>query len=117
MSDAFNLVETQLETRSVYQGSFLNVRSDTVQLPDGRSATREYVVHPGAVVIIPVFDDDTVLVERQYRYPVGRIEGSRQANLILAKTHCCAHSAREGRNTQLRSGLMQVTCIWPCLFN
>lgn len=73
MSDAFNLVETQLETRSVYQGSFLNVRSDTVQLPDGRSATREYVVHPGAVVIIPVFDDDTVLVERQYRYPVGRI--------------------------------------------
>ena len=46
---------------------------DTVRLPDGKSASREYVVHPGAVVVIPLLDDGRVVLERQYRYPVGRV--------------------------------------------
>lgn len=46
---------------------------DTVRLPDGQSATREYVVHPGAVVVIPLLDDGRVVLERQYRHPVDRV--------------------------------------------
>src|SRR6185295_18861489 len=46
---------------------------DIVKLPDGGTATREYVIHPGAVVIVPLLDDGRVLLERQFRYPVQRV--------------------------------------------
>ena len=71
-SDA-DLTETELDGEIVYEGSFFRVRKDRVRLPDGGVATREYIRHPGAVVILPLFDDGTVLVERQFRYPVKRI--------------------------------------------
>lgn len=57
----------------VHQGAFLTVKCDTVRLPDGKSATREYVQHAGAVMILPLFDDGTVLVEKQFRYPLGKV--------------------------------------------
>jgi len=66
------LTETQLSTRSVYQGKLLHVREDRVELPDGRQATREYIVHPGAVVVIPLLDNGDVVMERQFRYPLRR---------------------------------------------
>jgi len=44
-----------------------------VQLPNGAPAVREYVVHPGAVVVIPLLDEKTVLMERQFRYPIGKV--------------------------------------------
>src|SRR5690606_2364205 len=68
-----HLVETLIQSESVYEGGFLKVRRDTVRLPDGAISQREYIVHPGAVVIIPLLDDGTVLMERQFRYPVGRV--------------------------------------------
>ncbi|PLC50813.1 ADP-ribose pyrophosphatase [Pollutimonas subterranea] len=68
-----HLTETLLHSEPLFEGRFLNARRDTVRLPDGASATREYFVHPGAVVIIALMDDDTVLLERQFRYPVGRV--------------------------------------------
>jgi len=71
--DDSHLAETRIQSESVYEGSFLKARRDTVRLPDGATAQREYIVHPGAVVIIPMFDDGTVLMERQFRYPVGRV--------------------------------------------
>ncbi len=55
------------------KGSFLEVRRDDVRLPDGGQATREYVVHPGAVAIVPLLDDGRLVLERQFRYPVGRV--------------------------------------------
>ena len=45
---------------------------DTVRLPDGGTATREYIKHPGAVIVIAQPDPQSVLMERQFRYPVGR---------------------------------------------
>lgn len=68
-----HLVETLVQSESVYDGGFLKVRRDTVRLPDGATGRREYIVHPGAVVVIPLLDDGSVLMERQYRYPVGRV--------------------------------------------
>ena len=67
-----DFTEHPLVTKLVYDGKMLKVREDTVRLPDGKTARREYVQHPGAVVIIPLLDDDTVIMERQFRYPLGR---------------------------------------------
>jgi ADP-ribose pyrophosphatase len=68
-----HLVERQLESTRVFQGNFLDVRRDRVALPDGGSATREYIRHPGAVMVVPLLDDGRLLMERQYRYPMGRV--------------------------------------------
>jgi ADP-ribose pyrophosphatase len=68
-----HLKETKIDGEVVYDGHFLKVQRDTVRLPDGKTSQREYIKHPGAVVILPVFDDGTVLLERQYRYPLDRV--------------------------------------------
>jgi ADP-ribose pyrophosphatase len=72
MSDA-HLREHVLGGRLLAKGNFLEVRRDDVRLPDGGAATREYVVHPGAVAIVPLLDDGRLVLERQFRYPVGRV--------------------------------------------
>ena len=68
-----HLRETTICSEQVYAGHFLNVRLDQVALPDGGLAKREYIVHPGAVMIIPLLDDGRVVVERQWRHPLGRV--------------------------------------------
>jgi ADP-ribose pyrophosphatase len=68
-----HLTEVKIDSTVVYDGAFLKVSSDTVRLPNGASAAREYIHHPGAVVILPVFDDGSVLLERQFRYPLNRV--------------------------------------------
>ncbi|WP_313461545.1 NUDIX hydrolase [Achromobacter sp.] len=68
-----HLVETLVTSEAPYEGSFLKIRRDTVSLPNGTTATRDSVVHPGAVVVIPLLDDGRVLLERQFRYPIGRV--------------------------------------------
>jgi ADP-ribose pyrophosphatase len=68
-----HLKETKVDGQLAYDGHFLRVQKDTVRLPDGKSATREYIRHPGAVVILPLFEDGTVLLERQFRYPLDRV--------------------------------------------
>jgi ADP-ribose pyrophosphatase len=67
-----DFTEQQLTTRLVYDGRLLKVREDSVLLPDGKTARREYVQHPGAVIIIPLLDDQTVIMEHQFRYALGR---------------------------------------------
>jgi len=68
-----HLTETLIHSETLLDGGFLKARRDKVRLPNGRSADREYIVHPGAVVIIPLLDDDHVVLERQFRYPVNRV--------------------------------------------
>lgn len=71
--DAKHLAEHRVSGEKVYGGVLLQVHRDTVRLPDGESATREYIDHPGAVAIVPILDGDFVLLERQFRYPLGRV--------------------------------------------
>ena len=66
------LKETQVSSNQVFKGGFLDVRRDIVRLPNGHSAPREYVVHPGACVVIPLLDNGDVVLEKQFRYPIGR---------------------------------------------
>jgi ADP-ribose pyrophosphatase len=72
-----HLTEHKVSGEKILQGNFLQVVRDAVWMPDGGLATREYVVHPGAVVIIPMFTDEAgqvrLILERQFRYPLGRV--------------------------------------------
>ena len=72
-SDDAHLTETRRAGERVYDGALLDVRRDTVSLPDGGTAIREYIVHPGAVLIVPVLADGAFVVERQHRYPLNRV--------------------------------------------
>jgi ADP-ribose pyrophosphatase len=67
-----DLTEHTLESRDEYRGRLLHVKKDRVRLPDGGESTREYIIHPGAAVIIPVFENGDILLERQHRYPLHR---------------------------------------------
>lgn len=67
------LREDLLLSEQVYLGNFLDVRRDQVRLPDGNTAQREYIVHPGAVMIVPLLDDGRLVIERQWRYPLARV--------------------------------------------
>jgi ADP-ribose pyrophosphatase len=68
-----HLIETGLTTQEVFRGRLLNVRSDTVRLPNGQQAVRELIVHPGAAVMLALLDNGKLLFERQFRYPVGQV--------------------------------------------
>ncbi len=67
------LTETRIDSAPVFDGKLLHVRRDRVRLPNGAEATREYVVHPGAVMMIPRLDDGRYVLVRQFRYPLARV--------------------------------------------
>ena len=67
-----DLTEHTLSSTTVYRGRILEVREDAVRLPDGSTSRREYVVHPGAAVMLAMPDPQSVVIERQYRYPLRR---------------------------------------------
>ena len=112
-----DFTEKQLTTRLVYGGQMLTVREDTVLLPDGKTARREWIQHPGAVVMIPMLDARTVLLERQYRYPLrrhfyelpaGKIEPGEEP-LATAKrelTEECGYTAASWQH---------LTTLHPCI--
>lgn len=88
-----SLKETRVGGETVYDGKFLKVERDLIELPDGKQTHREYIRHPGAVVILPLLDDGRVLLERQFRYPLlrefiefpaGKIDAG-EADLACAK--------------------------------
>jgi ADP-ribose pyrophosphatase len=67
-----DLTEHFVSGEQVFDGTLLKVHRDAVRLPDGSAGVREYIRHPGAVAIVPLFDDGRVLLERQFRYPHRR---------------------------------------------
>jgi ADP-ribose pyrophosphatase len=68
-----HLKETKIDGELAYDGNFLKVSRDRVKLPDGKITQREFIRHPGAVVILALFDDGRVLLERQFRYPNDQV--------------------------------------------
>ena len=68
-----HLRESGMASEEVFSGKLLRVRRDTVRLPDGKEATREFVTHPGAVVMIAELPNGKLLFERQFRYPLDRV--------------------------------------------
>ena len=90
-----HLREETLASRRVYRGHFLDVRCDEVRLPNGKTAQREYIVHPGAVMVIPMLDDGRLVVERQYRHPLSRVVLEFPAGKIDPGEDTLACAARE----------------------
>jgi ADP-ribose pyrophosphatase len=73
MSDESHLKERKVDSQELFKGRFLHAFRDTVAMPDGKHVIREYVIHPGAVMIIPQLDDGRLVLERQFRYPMGQV--------------------------------------------
>ena len=67
-----DFTEHSISSKTVFEGRLLRVMQDDVKLPDGHTATREYVKHPGAVMIIPMLDERTIVLEYQFRFPLRR---------------------------------------------
>lgn len=104
-----DLSETELSSRIAYRGRFLDLRADEVRLPDGQIALREYIVHPGAAIILPLFDNGDVLMERQYRYPLrqhfyelpaGKLEPG-EASLVTAQRELREETGYQARDWKL----------------
>lgn len=68
-----NLKEVTKESKEVFAGQMLHVYKDCIMLPNGEESTREYVRHIGAVAIVPVTEDGKVVIEKQFRYPMGSV--------------------------------------------
>jgi ADP-ribose pyrophosphatase len=67
-----NLEEKQISSRLIYDGKVVHLYEDRVALPNGEPATREYIKHVGAVCVLALTDDNEIILERQYRYPMER---------------------------------------------
>ena len=68
-----DLTEKTRESKTVYQGHIVTVQVDRAELPNGQCAVREVVRHPGGVAVLPLEEDGTVLLVRQFRYPFGKV--------------------------------------------
>jgi ADP-ribose pyrophosphatase len=72
MTTPHDLTESTLSSQQLLDGNFLRVWRDQIRLPDGNTASREYLKHPGAVVVVPLLADDMAVTVNQYRYPLHR---------------------------------------------
>lgn len=73
MNTAKELVELKLNSKQVFNGKLLNVHYDEAKLPSGEIGTREWIKHPGACAVIPVFKNEEIMLVRQFRYPMAQI--------------------------------------------
>lgn len=73
MTDSHNLVEQTKSSTAVFNGRLLHVFLDEAQLPNGKTSTREWIKHPGAAAIIPIFENGDIMLVKQFRYPVKQI--------------------------------------------
>jgi len=68
-----DLTEHCISSQTIASGGMLTVKCDQVRLPNGNISQREYVMHPGAVVIVPILPNGNVVLERQFRYPLQQV--------------------------------------------
>jgi ADP-ribose pyrophosphatase len=112
-----DFTETQLSTKTVYRGRLLTVLEDQVRLPDGKTALREYVRHPGAVAMVPLLDPETVVLVRQFRYPLGRHFYEIPAGKVDAGEEliaCARRELREECGYEAREW-QRLTTVHPCI--
>lgn len=111
------LEESPLESLPVYDGVLLKVRRDRVALPDGSESVREYITHPGAVVVVAVLPDGRLLFERQFRYPLRRAFLELPAGKIDAGEDLLACARRELREeTGYDAGAwLYLGVMHPCI--
>lgn len=96
------LQEDRVDSQELFRGLFLHAFRDQVRLPDGAIAEREYVVHPGAVMVVPLLETPDgswrVVMERQFRYPMGKTMVEFPAGKLdpgESSLHCAQRELRE----------------------
>lgn len=92
-----DLMEHTLSTEQVFDGQLLKVHRDAVRLADGHESVREWIAHPGAVVIIAPLDNGKLLFERQFRYPLRQVFLELPAGKIDPQEHPLDTARRELR--------------------
>ena len=114
-----DFTEHKLSSKTVYRGKFLHVMEDEVRLPDGAAARREYIRHPGAVVMVPFLDPETVLLVRQWRAGAA-FRGQHDGWLIEAcaglldgdePAACAAREAHEELGVNVRNIRLAADCF------
>ena len=117
MEEKMDLKETLIEGAIVYQGSFMQVRRDRVRLPDGNDASREYIVHPGAVAVLALLDNGNLIMERQFRYSARREFFEIPAGKIDHAEDCLLTGQREllEETGYVADEWIHLTTTWPCI--
>ena len=112
-----DLTEYKLNSEVVYSGRLLHVHRDEVRLPDGKASVREYITHPGAVVIIAIADNGELILERQHRYPLHRDFIELPAGKIDAgeETLACAQRELLEETGYTARDWEYVTTVYPCI--
>lgn len=111
------LAEHRLDSRRMFDGMMLKVDVDTVRLPDGRNGVREFVRHPGAVVVVAQLGNGDLLFERQFRYPLQRAFFELPAGKIDADEdilHCAQRELRE-ETGHSAAEWQHLGVIHPCI--
>ncbi len=112
-----DLKETRLDSMAMYEGNFIKVFKDNVQLPDGSVSTREHIAHPGAVAVLAILDNGDLLMERQFRYapqrefielPAGKIDHGEDI-LLTAQRELLEETG------YIASDWTHLTTAWPCI--
>jgi ADP-ribose pyrophosphatase len=68
-----DLTEHCIDTQIIATGGMLTVKRDQVRLPNGHTSQREYVLHPGAVLVVPILPNGNIVLEKQFRYPLHQV--------------------------------------------
>ena len=68
-----HLIEHMVSSETIAAGGMLTVKRDQVRLPNGNISQREYVMHPGAVVVVPLLPNGNIILEKQFRYPLHQV--------------------------------------------
>ncbi len=95
--DIRDMTEKKLSGEKIYDGKIIRVERDEVRLPDGATAPREVVRHPGAVCVVPLTDKNEVIVVRQYRYPEAHVFTEIPAGKLEVGEHSAEHFADAAR--------------------
>lgn len=117
VSRHFSLHEVTQTQTPMWRGKLLDVWCDTVRLPDGGTATREYIRHPGAVVVVAIDEAGRVVMERQYRHPVGAVVEELPAGKLdpdESPLDCGERELREETGYTARTWRYLGT-FWPCV--
>ncbi|MCR4305238.1 MAG: NUDIX hydrolase [Gallionella sp.] len=112
-----DLKETCLESAVMYEGNFIQVRKDSVRLPDGGVSSREYITHPGAVAVLAMLDNGNLVMERQFRYaprrefielPAGKIDHGEEI-LLTAQRELLEETG------YVANEWIHLATAWPCI--
>ena len=106
MEDFKNLTEVTVSSEEIFDGQVVHLFKDTVELPNGKAATREVIRHVGAVAIVPMTEDGKVVVERQFRYPLHKVITEIPAGKLDSKSEDRLAAAK--RELEEETGLLAV---------